>query len=182
MHVSPDHWNDLADRLNRSPLAAQRQVLEIRSWRVNAFKRFHIGTLPDGKEELLEFWRENHLLDPHRELPTRAEIGWYGLREISFLGLSDLIRSKETERDSDWADVARLEEFLDQKLQAKHRSGEILASEALRNLRSRSGFFAHFQEGALRDRPAVETALGETTNPITQACLLPFAPEVQLSQ
>src|SRR5262249_46013471 len=116
LHVSPDQWDDLPARLARTSLFAGATLVEGPSWRAGAFRRFQIGALPDGREEWLEFWRENHLLAPHGELQARAERGLYGGREITFLGLTDLIRSKETERDADWQDVAALEQFLDARL------------------------------------------------------------------
>src|SRR5690348_14364669 len=38
------------------------------SWRPDDFARFEIGKLPDGREEWLEFWVRNHLLDSYEEL------------------------------------------------------------------------------------------------------------------
>src|SRR5439155_26678820 len=123
--VSPGQWDNLAERLSRTPLFGGRPAEEGPSWRVHAFRRFRLGTLPDGKDEWLEFWRENHLLAPYAELLARAERGRYGGREIAFLGLPDLIRSKETERDADWQDVSALEDFLDSRLLAGVRGGEV---------------------------------------------------------
>jgi len=181
LHVAPDPWDDLAERLSRTPLFGGRPVVEGPSWKAGAFKRFRIGTLPDGKDEWLECWRENHLLAPHAGLLARAERGLYGRRELTFLGLADLIRSKETERDADWQDVSVLEDFLDARLRAGVRRGNVDLTRALGQLRSRAGFGDYFQDGALADRPAVTTALSTTTQPVTQAFLIPFAPETQLS-
>ena len=83
------------------------------TWRPEDFARFEIGRLPDGREEWLEFWLHNHLLPRFAELWLRHERGIYGDREIAFLSLSDLIRSKETEREGDWTDVSLLEEIQD---------------------------------------------------------------------
>ncbi len=94
LHVAPEQWDDLPARLSRTSLFAGAVPVEGPSWRPGAFRRFQIGALPDGREEWLEFWRENHLLAPHSELLARAERGPYGGREITFLGLTDLIRSK----------------------------------------------------------------------------------------
>jgi hypothetical protein len=116
LHVAPDQWQELPDRLARTNLLKGQDLREGPSWRAGAFRRFRIGTLPDGREEWLEFWRDNHLLAPHDELRARAERGSYGGREITFVGLPDLIRSKETERDADWQDIAYLEQFLDARL------------------------------------------------------------------
>lgn len=181
LNVSPDQWHDLAERLGRTPLFGGQPPAEGPSWRANAFRRFRIGILADGKDEWLEFWRENHLLPPHADLLTRAERGRYGGREIAFLGLPDLIRSKETERDADWQDVTVLEDFLDARLLAKAERGEIELLTALAQLLSRAGFGGYFQHGAFADAKAVSGALASTTNPVTQAYLIPFAPEVELS-
>lgn len=82
------------------------------SWRPDSFRRFVLGRLPDGREERLEFWRRNHLLAPFDELHARRTEGAYGGETIAFIGLDDLIRSKETEREDDWRDVSLLEELL----------------------------------------------------------------------
>ena len=47
-------------------------------WRRKDFARFEIGRLPDGREEWLEFWLRNHLLDDFQSLQARAEQGEYG--------------------------------------------------------------------------------------------------------
>lgn len=181
LNVSPDQWDDLAERLARTPLFAGRPAAEGPSWRAHAFRRFRIGELPDGKDEWLEFWRENHLLAPHAELLARAERGRYGGREVAFLGLPDLIRSKETERDADWQDVSALEDFLDSRLLARVNRGEVGLAAALAQLRSRAGFGGYFQNGALADASAVGDALAAATNPITQAYLIPSSPATALS-
>jgi hypothetical protein len=69
--VSPEVWQDLPDRLARANFLAGQAVREGPSWRPRAFRRFQIEMLADGREEWLEFWRENHLLAPHGELQTR---------------------------------------------------------------------------------------------------------------
>jgi len=181
LNVSPDQWDDLAERLARTPLFDGRPAAEGPSWRAHAFRRFRIGELPDGKDEWLEFWRENHLLAPHADLLARAERGRYGGREVAFLGLPDLIRSKETERDADWQDVSALEDFLDSRLLARVNRGEVGLAAALAQLRSRAGFGGYFQHAALADATAVADALAAATNPITQAYLIPFAPAAALS-
>lgn len=181
LNVSPDQWDDLAERLARTTLFAGRPAAEGPSWRAHAFRRFRLGELPDGKDEWLEFWRENHLLAPHADLLARAERGRYGGREVAFLGLPDLIRSKETERDADWQDVSALEDFLDARLLARVGRGEVGLAAALAQLRSRAGFGGYFQHGALADAAAVADALAAATNPITQAYLIPFAPAAALS-
>jgi hypothetical protein len=124
----------------------------------------------------LEFWKENHLLAPYDELQARAERGPYGGREVLFLGLADLIRSKETERDADWQDVAVLEQFLDARLLARVRSGTVPAKQALASLRSQTGLLGYLEAGILTGQNA-RAALAKTTNPVTQTILIPMAPE-----
>jgi hypothetical protein len=98
VHLAPECWGDLEARLRTMPLFAAGSEFEGASWRKHDFRWFAIGTLPDGQEEWLEFWRANHLLAPYPELAARSERGMYGGREVAFLSLVDLIRSKETER------------------------------------------------------------------------------------
>jgi hypothetical protein len=180
LHISPDQWDDLPARLARTNLFAGQAVLEGPSWRPGAFRRFQIGTLADGREEWLEFWRENHLLAPHSELQARAERGPYGGREVTFLGLADLIRSKETERDTDWQDIASLEQFLDARLLARIRAGTDPADEALASLRSQTGLLGYVEVGFLT-RQNAGAALSRTTNPVTQTLLIPFAPDAPVA-
>src|SRR4051794_35702743 len=101
LHLSPRDWDTLPDRLATSPLFAGRPVIEGPTWRPHAFRRFLLGPLDDGRDEWLEFWHHNHLLAPFAELVQRRELGSYGGRVLPFLGLPDLVRSKETERNSD---------------------------------------------------------------------------------
>jgi hypothetical protein len=176
LHLAPDSWHDLPARLARAPLFAGTPLVEGSSWRPHAFRRFQIGRLPDGREEWLEFWRQNHLLAPFPHLYARREEGEYGGRVLAFLSLADLIRSKETERAFDWQDVAFLEAFLDARLLAQVTSGGITLASALTHLRSRRGFESYLQRGMLEDTVAVEHALGEARLSVTQAFLLPFAP------
>jgi hypothetical protein len=176
LHVSPEQWDDLPARLAKTSFSTGARVVEGSSWRPGAFRRFRIGTLADGRDEWLEFWRENHLLAPHSELQARAERGAYGGREVTFLGLSDLIRSKETERDADWQDVAALEQFLDSRLLAGVRSGAVAAEEALASLRSQTGLLGYLEAGFLTTQNAA-AALARTTNPVTQTFLLPWVPD-----
>src|SRR5207253_6568591 len=49
--------------------------------------------------------------------------------------------------------------------------------DALAHLRSRRGFEAHLQRGHLRDAAVVREALGQAVLAITQAYLLPAAPD-----
>lgn len=76
-HLRLESAGELETRLLRTGLFVGRLV-EGPSWRKDDFRRFQIGTLPDGREEWLEFWLRNHLLAP----------------------FADLIHSKETERES----------------------------------------------------------------------------------
>jgi hypothetical protein len=175
--LAPEGWTDLSDLLSRTGLFPGGLPAERHSWRPGAFRRFQVGTLPDGREEWLEFWRENHLLDTFPELFSRREEGIYGGRVLPFLGLRDLIRSKETERARDWDDIAYQEEFQDARLHARWVAGEIGLAEALAQLRSRRGFDTYLAEGRLGDQVVVGAALGRTPNPITQAFLLPCAPQ-----
>jgi hypothetical protein len=85
LHLSPDHWDDLPDRLKRTAMFAGQALAEGPSWRPHAFRRFQIGRLPDGREEWLELWRTNHLLPPFAELYPRREEGPYGGRTLPFL-------------------------------------------------------------------------------------------------
>jgi hypothetical protein len=178
LHLAPETWDDLSARVARSPLFMGKEVLEGPSWRPHSFRRFQIGTLPDGREEWLEFWCGNHLLSPFPELYARREEGPYGGRTLSFLSLPDLIRSKETERDSDWQDVAVLEEFLDARLFSRVESGSMAAPEALSSIRSRRGFETALRKDLLADSRVPEQALAATRLSITQAFLLPYAPDM----
>jgi hypothetical protein len=175
--LAPDGWDELADRLARTGLFPGGGLVEGHSWRPGAFRRFRVGTLADSQEEWLEFWRANHLLDPFPDLFARREAGAYGGREIYFLSLPDLLRSKETERAKDWDDISYLEEFLDARLRAQCITGAIGLADALAGLRSRRGFDTYLAEGRFEDREAVRVALGRSVNPVTQAFLLPCAPE-----
>src|SRR5207302_1667333 len=128
LHLAPDRWDDLPVLLGRTDLFAGGPVVEGASWRPQAFRRFPIGRLPDGREEWLECWRQNHLLAPFADLWARCERGPYGGRSLPFLSLPDLIRSKETERTTDWQDVAVLEEFLDARHLAQVKGGSLEAA------------------------------------------------------
>jgi hypothetical protein len=174
--LAPDGWDDLADRLARTGLFPDTGPVEGSSWRPGAFRRFLLGDRADGQEEWLEFWRGNHLLAPFAELLARREAGAYGGRQLTFLSLPDLIRSKETERAKDWDDVSYLEEFLDARLHARCLAGTLAIADTLAQVRSRRGFDTYLAENRFADVEAIRTALERTTNPITQAFLLPWAP------
>jgi hypothetical protein len=64
LHLSPADWDTLPVRLAQSTLFAGRQVIEGPTWRPQAFRRFLLGQLDDGRDEWLEFWHHNHLLAP----------------------------------------------------------------------------------------------------------------------
>jgi hypothetical protein len=179
LHLAPEGWDDLPARLRRAPLFAGTALSEGPTWRPNAFRRFQVGTLPGGREEWLEFWRENHLLAPFSELLSRCERGEYGGRALPFLALPDLIRSKETERETDWQDIAFLEEFLDARLLARASAGPDALVTALSQVRSRRGFERLLQEGHLKDSATVQKALAAAKLSTTQAYLLPRVPEMQ---
>jgi hypothetical protein len=178
--LAPDHWEDLPHFLAKSSLNGHQPLPEGASWRAKSFRRFELGKLADGREEWLEFWRDNHLLDPFGELFARREIGEYGGRNISFLSLPDLIRSKETERDKDWHDIERLEEFLDARNLSQVKQGRLSIVLALSQCRSRRGIESFWQAGHLSASEAVESAIELATCPITVAALLPFAPAARI--
>jgi hypothetical protein len=180
LQLSPECWDDLPARLESTALGREGTTVEGPSWRGDAFRRFQIGHLPDGGEEWLEFWRTNHLLAPFAEAYARHEEGMYGGRVLPFLGLADLIRSKETERPSDWQDVRILEEFLDARFVARVGRGEMPLSSAMSQLRSQRGFESYLQKGLLGDKQAVKEALSQSHISLAQAYLLPFVPDAPL--
>ncbi len=104
LHMASSDWEGLEEKLASIPIFPEA-IIERDSWRSGDFRRFRIGTLEDGKEELLEFWRHNHLLAPFPEMYERRESGRYGGGVLDFVSLPDLIRSKETTRDNDWRDI-----------------------------------------------------------------------------
>jgi hypothetical protein len=175
LHLANEGWDDLPARLSRTPLAAAGHLPEGNSWRPSAFRRFLLGRLPDGREEWLEFWRSNHLLPPFRDLYSRREEGQYGGRMLAFLALSDLIRSKETERESNWDDIAVLEEFLDARLLAKVAQGYADLVRALAGRRSRKGIERLYQNSSRSDAETVSHAAAAATTPMGWAYLRPFS-------
>lgn len=172
---TPEEWDRLGERLRPAAFFGGTLPAEGPSWRPKVFRRFLLGRLPDGREEWLEFWRANHLLAPFAELAARQERGEYGGRALPFLGLSDLIRSKETERAGDWQDVALLEEIRDARNLARV-ADEATTVAALAELRSRTGFQSALERGHLADPGHVAAALAQAAVPMTRAYLLPFAP------
>jgi hypothetical protein len=175
LHLSPADWDDLGSRLDQSTLATGQPLTRGPSWRPGSFQRFLLGRLPDGRDEWLEFWRNNHLLPPFADLYSRREQGTYGERLLSFLSLPDLIRSKETEREKDWDDISVLEEIHDGRLLHQATAGAISVDQALARLRSRRGLESFLQAGSLNDSGEVGQALLQTRLSITQAILFPCA-------
>jgi hypothetical protein len=159
--------------LLRSPVIAGKSFREGPSWRPSAFRRFVVGVFPDGREERLEFWRENHLLGPFAELYARRTEGLYGGQRIDILGLDDLIRSKETEREDDWRDVNLLEEIADERRLAAATSPEDRI-DAIATLRSHRGFERAVSEGLFGDDALVRETWRIATHPISRAYLLPI--------
>lgn len=90
------------------------------------------------------------------------------------MSLPDLIRSKETERDDDWADVRLLEETLD----ARSLAGAGDPAVAISMLRSRRGFEQAEQAGLFRNQDIVRQAIRDASHPVTRAYLLPYVPDV----
>jgi hypothetical protein len=178
LHISAESSAHLTDLLAKTSLFVAGLPAETVTWCGEDFRRFVVGTLPDGKDELLEFWVRNHLLDDFDALYQRREVGMYAGRQMSFLSLPDLIRSKETERDDDWQDIKILEELLDQRNLATVKQGGD-AVTALANIRSVRGLELAIKQGLTNQQENVDAALSVTRNPITQAFLLPFAPTMQ---
>jgi hypothetical protein len=179
LHIPENVGKNLSDLLSKTSLFVSATPTESITWRgENDFKRYVIGTLPDGKEELLEFWIHNHLLDDFKELYQRREDGFYAGKTVSFLSLPDLIRSKETERENYWQDISFLEEVLDQRNLANPKNdAEIIF--ALSNLRSVRGLETAINKGFTAHKDNLETALKATKNPIAQSFLIPFAPHLE---
>ena len=61
-HLSENLEQELKDRLPHTSFFLGHPPKEVPTWRGQDFIRFSIGTFPNGKEELLEFWLRNHLL------------------------------------------------------------------------------------------------------------------------
>lgn len=146
------------------------------SWRPNDFARFEVGRLPDGREEWLEMWLHNHLLAPFLSLRARQERGSYGGREVSFISLPDLLRSKETEREGDWLDISLLEEIQDARhlVAVTTKAGH---ENFLSHLRSRRGFDRALAMGLFDDRARIEAAVANCEHPVAYAWLLPLVPD-----
>jgi hypothetical protein len=93
---------------------------------------------------------------------------------------ADLIRSKETERESDWHDIGLLEEILDARNLARADDSDSTIA-ALSQLRSRRGFQRALAEGRLDQRPVVAQAFRASVGPITRAWLLPALADEPIS-
>src|SRR5262249_26723417 len=70
----------------------------------------------------------------------------------------------------------------DSRLLAQVKAGQRSLAEALVSLRSRAGFEGYLTEGLLANVPAVTQALARTNSPVTQAYLLPLAPQSATAQ
>ena len=120
-------------------------------------------------------WMRNHLLASFDELYARHEAAEMAGRRLPFLSLPDLIRSKETERESDWQDVALLEEILDARnLSPADDPASVIA--ALTALRSERGYRVAASRGLLERREHVAAAIVAARNPITHCFLMPYVP------
>jgi hypothetical protein len=164
---------DLGDRIAGSPFFAH--ATQGPSWRPHDFTRFQIGALPDGREEWVEFWLHNHLLPPFEVLRGRSERGAYGGREIAFLSLPDLLRSKETARESDWTDIGFLEEVQDVRNLERGDIGAFLLS-----VRTRRGVERGTTINAFNDLNSVRVAASKCDHPVTFAILAPLVPNLEL--
>ena len=172
LHLGVDSLAELPATLRRSPRLAAWIEGEGPSWRPEDFRRFIVGRLPDGQEERLEFWRRNHLLPPFAEADARREEGECAGAQLPFLALPDLIRSKETERESDWQDIALLEEIHDARLLANGgQPGGVI--QALTQGRSQRGFARARQAGLLDDSAVVAAAWRQVAHPISAAFIAP---------
>ena len=179
LHIPVEVGQQLTEILSHTSLFVGNLPAEAPTWRGgDDFRRFVLGTLPDGKEELLEFWIKNHLLEDFASLYQRREEGIYGTRTVSFLALSDLIRSKETEREDDWSDIKILEEILDQRnFAVAKKGGDVVL--ALSRMRSVRGLELATSAGLLANQETTKAALRAALHPATQAFLLPFAPDLE---
>jgi hypothetical protein len=179
-YVSAASVDEVRERLAQAEIPAEFPPREGPSWRHGDFTRFEIGRLPDGREEWLEFWLHNHLLPEFAETWSHQERGTYGGRELGFLSLEDLIRSKETEREDDWADVALLEEIWD----ARHLAHVQTPSDqvlVLSSLRSRRGFERALTLGLLRDDAILRQSLPVCQHPVSFAFLVSFVKDAELA-
>lgn len=156
-------------------MPALQDAAEGPSWRPDEFVRFRIGVLPDGRDEWLEFWLHNHLLPKFETASGRVERGMYGGKQLAFLALEDLLRSKETERADDWHDISLLEEIQDERLVAAASSRHENIVAFLSRMRSRRGFDRARAQNLFADNAVVRSALSTLAHPVTYAYLLPLA-------
>jgi hypothetical protein len=164
--------DELRQRLPRVALLGSLQEQPV--WRAHDFARYEVGTLPDGRPQWLEFWLRNHLLDDFANLKKRAEVGIYGGEPVAFLGLQDLLRSKETERESDWQDITLLEEILDDRNRARISSAPEAEINYLSSLRSRRGMDFAVKGQLTAKRQIILSALALCKHPVTCAFLHDF--------
>jgi hypothetical protein len=178
-YVSASSVDEVRERLAQAEIPAEFPPREGPSWRHGDFARFEIGRLPDGHEEWLEFWLHNHLLPDFAQTWSHQERGTYGGRELGFLSLEDLIRSKETEREDDWADVVLLEEIWDARhlAHAQTPSDQVLL---LSRLRSRRGFQRVLTLDLMRDDSLLRQALPACQHPVSFAFLVPFVKDAEM--
>jgi hypothetical protein len=174
-YASTGSMSELRRQLARSELL--KLAREGPSWRPDDFARFEVGRLPDGREEWLEFWVRNHLLDRFAALAARQEHGTYGGRQVAFISLADLLDSKETERESDWQDISLLEEIHDARHLAVASTAEGVRA-ALSGLRSRKGFERALAMDLFADRDVVREAAERSRHPVSFAFLLPLVLEI----
>lgn len=174
--MDADAWNRLPSILDGLPVFTGAPVVEGPSWRPSEFRRFVIGRLPGGGEERLELWRGNHLLAPFSQLHARREEGSYGGGVVAFLGIQDLIRSKQTEREDDWRDVSLLEEIADDRAFAAATDDEAKLS-AIARLRSRRGYELAVRSGLLEDAERLQIVVRTVDDAITLAYLAPHLRE-----
>lgn len=172
-HLSLSERDQLIDRLRETGLFKESSPSELPGWRGPDFRRFQLGRLESGREEWLEFWFRNHLLPSFDELFARRESAEILGTSVPFLSLPDLIRSKETERESDWQDVALLEEILDARNLAS-AGNDAEKAAALSKIRSRRGFRRAESDGLFENPAVLLSAYNSAQNPITRAFLMPF--------
>ena len=161
----------------RFRLSSVKSLPELRpgpAWREQDFARFQIGRLPDGREEWVEFWIRNHLLDSFPNLRERAETGRYGGDQVTFLSLPDLLKSKETERESDWSDIALLEEVLDDRNFALLSAAPDFLPTLLARLRSRRGMDRVVECKLASDPGIVQRAAELCVHPVPLAFMSPL--------
>jgi hypothetical protein len=172
-YVSAPSMQELRATVARLGATGELVAREGPSWRPEDFARFETGRLADGREEWVEFWLHNHLLPDFIELWSRQERGVYGGGEMAFLSLDDLIRSKETEREDDWADILLLEEIHDARHLAQAATGGN-ALPLLSGMRSRRGFERALALGLMNDEEVLRKAMQQCEHPVSFAFLLPF--------